>query len=347
MKLAYRDIEPFVKSPNPAARVILIYGPDSGLMKERAKAIGQSIVVDINDPFNAVTLSTDLLNEDPARFSDEANAMSMMGGGRLIRVEDASDKLTPLIKEYLENPNDSALIVLEAGELGPRSSLRKLCESAKNAAALPCYVEDERDLGRLIRETLQAESLAIEPDAITWLAANISGNRQKVRSELEKLAIYKGKNDPAPISLEDARQACGESGATALDDLVYAVASHNPEKALRSLTQLQEEDVVFMVILRSLQNHFRRLHLIQSRIAQGEDTGRALKMLQPPIFFKQETAFKGQLQRWSPGGLATVLEKLNDLEAQCKQTGAPVETLCAQAILSISANKKAASMQAA
>ncbi len=342
MKLAFRDIEPFVKNPDPEARVILIYGPDSGLMKERAKTIGQSVVADINDPFNAVTLSTDILNDDAARLNDEASAISMMGGRRLIRVEDAADKLSVMIKEYLENPNDNAVIILEAGELGPRSSLRKLCESAKNAAALPCYVEDERDIGRLIRETLQAESIAIEPDAVAWLAANISGNRQKARSELEKLAIYKGQSDPTPITLIDAKAACGESGATALDDLTYAVAGHIPEKAMRSLAQLQQEGVVFMVILRSLQNHFRRLHLTKCRIKSGEDPARALKMLQPPIFFKQEAAFKGQLQRWSIGGLETALERLNDLEAQCKQTGAPVETLCAQAILSISANKAAA-----
>lgn len=346
MKLSFRDIEPFVKNPNPAARVILVYGPDSGLMKERAKTMGQTIVADINDPFNAVTLSADLLGNDPARLSDEANAMSMMGGKRLIRIEDGGDKLTVLIKSYLEEPNDKTLIVIEADELGPRSSLRKLCESAKNAAAIPCYIEDERDLGRLIRETLQAESLPIEQDAVAWLSANISGNRQKVRSELEKLAIYKGRNDKTPISLAGAMAACGESGATALDDLTNAVAGHNPEKALRILAQLQDEGIVFIVILRSLQNHFRRLHLTQSRIREGEAPERALKMLQPQIFFKHEPAFKGQLQRWSLAGLMNVLERLNDLEAQCKQTGAPVETLCAQAVLSISANKSAASKAA-
>ena len=40
-----------------------------------------------------------------------------MGGDRLIRVEDASDKLTPLIKEYLTNPSPHALVILEAGGL--------------------------------------------------------------------------------------------------------------------------------------------------------------------------------------------------------------------------------------
>ncbi|MCD8497536.1 MAG: hypothetical protein LRZ85_05310 [Alphaproteobacteria bacterium] len=79
MKLAFRDIEPFVKKPDPAARVVLVYGPDSGLMKERAALIGKSVVADLNDPFNVAVLNADDLAEDPARLSDEASAMSMMG----------------------------------------------------------------------------------------------------------------------------------------------------------------------------------------------------------------------------------------------------------------------------
>ena len=44
MKLQFRQIEPFVKKPDPAARVILIYGPDDGLIRERARAIGGTVV---------------------------------------------------------------------------------------------------------------------------------------------------------------------------------------------------------------------------------------------------------------------------------------------------------------
>ena len=338
MKLAYRDIEPFIKNPNPAARVILVYGPDNGLMKERAKTMGASVVEDLNDPFNVVTLSTDILNEDPARLTDEAGAISMMGGDRLIRIENAGDKTTPLLKAYLENPSESALIILEAGELNPRSSLRKLCESAKNAAAVPCYVEDERDLARLIRETLQAENIGVEQDAVTWLAANISGDRQKARNELDKLITYKGA-DKQPISIEDIRACCGEAGALALDDLVYATAGHNTLGALKTFNKLMEEGVSFVVILRSLQTHFRKLHLTKTKIESGESAESAMKSLSPPIFFKQQAAFKTQANRWSRGGISKVLQKLMDLEAQCKQTGAPVETLCSQAVLGISKSR--------
>ncbi len=335
MKLSFRDIEPFVKKPDPAARVILVYGPDNGLMKERAKTMAQTVCADINDPFNAVTLNADTLDSDPARLVDEAFAMSMMGGDRLVRIEDAADKLTPLIKDYLKDPSKHTLIILEAGELGTKSSLRALCEKEKNAAAVPCYVEDERDLGRLIRESLQAEGYGIDADAVTWLAANISGDRMKARGEINKLIIYKGP-DKSSVSLDDVRAACGEAGALALDDLVYATAGNDSAKALKTYNQLIEEGVNFVMVLRALQNHFRKLHLVRAYIDGGESSEFAVKKLSPPLFFKQEPQFKAQVSRWSLKSLANVLQRLMDLEAQCKQTGAPVETLCAQAVLGIS-----------
>lgn len=339
MKLTFRDIEPFVKKPNPLARVILVYGPDGGLMKERAASVGKSVVADLNDPFNVAVLNADDLTDDPARLGDEASAMSMMGGDRLVRVENAGDKLTPLIKEYLANPNPHALIVLEAGELGPKSSLRALCEKLPNAAALPCYVEDERDMGRLVRETLQSAGLSAEPDAVTALASAITGNRVKARSELEKLITYKG-GDRSPVSLADVYATCGDAGAQDLDMLVYAVASREPARALKALGTLEEEGIAQIALLRSLQNHFRKLHLCAALMKEGASAEEAMKKLSPPIFFKQEAAFRSQIARWPLESLSSVLQRLSDLEAQTKQTGIPAETIVAQAILGLSASRR-------
>ena len=335
MKLTARNIDAFIKTPDPAARVILVYGPDNGLMRERATALALTIVKDIADPFNVAALSTDILLDDPARLADEAGAISMMGGDRVIRVENAGDKLTPLIKTYLTNPSPTTLVILEAGELTTKSSLRKLCESAKNAAAIPCYVEDERDLGRLIRDTMQSHNLRIDNDAVAWLAANISGDRMKARGEIEKLALYKG-NENTPVSLADAQAACGESGARNLDDLIFSVGDRQSGKALKIYNQLQEEGVPFIVILRALQTHFRRLHATKARLQDGSDLQSALYALSPPPFFKYEPLFREQVGSWSIPALDRVMSRLMDVEASCKRTGTPAETLVAQSLLGIS-----------
>lgn len=336
MKLQFRQIEAFVKAPDKNARVILVYGPDNGLVRERAAVIGKTIVEDLNDPFNVAVLSADGLAEDPARLCDEAGAISMMGGDRLIRIEGGGDKTTAILKSYLENASDTALVVVQAGDLGPQSSLRKLCEAAKNAAAVPCYVEDERDVAELIRTRINEENMRVDPDAVGWLAANIAGDRGKVRSELEKLITYKGAEDSSPISLADVQAACGAVGVQSFDDLVYATAARRSAEALGAYSVLVQEGVGFVAVLRSLQNHFRRLHITKSYMQSGMDMDSAMKKLSPPIFFKQAQQFKGQLNGWSMGALDTVLGRLSELEAQCKRTGIPAETLCGQAILGIS-----------
>lgn len=335
MKLTYRQIEPFVKKPDPKARAILVYGPDAGLVKERAKIIAQSVVADLNDPFNAVTLTGSQIVEDSALLADEAAAMSMMGGARLIRVEDADDKITPVLKEYLQKASAQNLVVLEAGELGPRSVLRLLFEKSEVAAALPCYVESERDLGSLIRETLRDHQLSAESDAVNWLASALAGDRGRVRSELEKLVTYKGAERSA-INLADAQSCCGDAGAQSFEDLAYAVAGARPEAALRAYDALIAEGIPPVTVIRTVLNHYRRLHQARARMDMGDSAEGAMKTLAPPVFFKQEDAFRAQLNRYSAAGIEKIMQRLSALEAQCKQTGIPAETLCAQAFLSLS-----------
>lgn len=335
MKLPFRQIEPFVKAPDPQARLILIYGPESGLMKERSAIIGRSVVADLNDPFNAVTLNASQLIDDPARLMDEAMAMSLMGGARLIRIEDAGDSLSPLLKEYLQNPSMQNLVIVEAGELGTKSPLRALIEKAANAAALPCYVEDERDLTGIIRDTLKEAGLAIEQDATGALAAALVGDRLRVRNELDKLITYKG-HDKSAVTLDDVQACTGDAGSQTLDKFIYSVTGSKPEAALTAFQAMMQEGVSLIIILRSLQNHFRRLHLVKARVGRGEAIEVVMKSLQPPVFWKQEDAFKVQIRAWSLEGLARTLQRLADLEAQCKKTGVPDETLTAQALLSIS-----------
>ena len=335
MKLTWKQIEPFVQKPDPAARVILIYGPDNGLMKERAKIIGKTIVADLNDPFNAVTLDPSIMSEDPAKLSDEAASMSMMGGARLMRIEGGTDKITTQLKDYLKNPSAQNLVIVEAGELSPRSTLRQLCEKEKSAVALPCYVEDERNIGNLVRDSVKNAGYRIAPDASGWLSSNIAGDRARARNEIEKLITYMG--EEKNITIEHVMACCGVAGVQSLENLVYSTAGNQPQIALKALHVLIEEGIPSITILRSLQNHFRRLHLIKSRLQEGENMDAAVKRLSPPIFFKQEPLFKQQVQKWSMPALNAILGRLSTLEAECKKTGTPVETLCSQAILGISA----------
>ena len=81
-----RDIDAFLAKPDPARPIILLYGPDAGLVRERADALMASAVDDPSDPFSLVRLDGDELASEPSRLVDEAMTVPLFGGRRAIRI---------------------------------------------------------------------------------------------------------------------------------------------------------------------------------------------------------------------------------------------------------------------
>ena len=160
-----RDIDAFLSKPDPGRPIILLYGPDAGLVRERADALVASAVDDPSDPFSLVRMDGDELSAEPSRLVEEAMTIPMFGGRRAIRVRAGSRSFASGVDTLSEMPIKDCRIVIEAGELRPESPLRKACERAKTAVAIGCYPDGERDLAKLIDDEMKASNLRIAPDA--------------------------------------------------------------------------------------------------------------------------------------------------------------------------------------
>src|SRR4051812_18466709 len=156
-----RDVDAFLARPDAGRPIILLYGPDAGLVRERADALLASAVDDPSDPFSLVKLDGDELSAEPSRLVDEALTIPLFGGRRAIRVRAGSRSFASGIDALAESPLKDCRVVIEAGELRPESPLRKACERAKTAVAIGCYPDTERDLARLIDDELRVSNLRI------------------------------------------------------------------------------------------------------------------------------------------------------------------------------------------
>lgn len=333
MKLSGAKAESFLKAPDAAMRAILVFGPDNGLVRERVTRLIKGVVPDVNDPFRVAELSPAILKDDPARLADEAAAMALTGGRRVVVVRDAGDTVSSLFQGFLTNPMGDALIVVEAGELGPRSSLRKLFEGADNAAALASYGDEGGSLAHVIQEELKAAGLTPEPDALAFLMENLGGDRRLTRAELQKLALYMGA--PGRVRLEDALACIGDTASLSMDDLALATADGDHATAQRVLDRLFREGTHAVAVLRALSRHFQRLHFAAGLMAQGKSADAAMGSLKPPVIFKAADRFRRQLGRWPADRVGRALEVLIETEAECKTTGMPAEELCSRAVMQL------------
>lgn len=331
MKIPPRDIDAFVRRPAPEFVAVLVYGPDAGLVGERVTALlGTGAAAD--DPFaGPVDLAVDDVRSDPARLADEAAALSLGGGHRVVRLRGATDAVAGVVEGYLEDSPVGGLVVAEAGDLGPRSPLRKVFESAPNAAAIPCYADDEPGIRRLATDTLASHGIGIDADAVDYLAENLGSDRAVTRGELEKLALYVGES--GRVTLEDAEACVGDSAATSLDAVAAAAGGGEAAALDRALRRAFAEGVSAVGVLRAVARHFLRLHVALGLVAAGRTPDQAMDALKPKVFFKQRPAFSRQIGLWTPERVGGALEILVEAEIECKSTGMPESLVCGRALL--------------
>lgn len=334
MKLDKQPLERFLKEPAPAIAAALIFGPDEGMVHERAMQVSRAILGEADDPFRLTELTGDDIKADPARLIDEARAIAMMGGRRVIRVTRVTDAVESAFAALLTDHKDSAqcLVVIEAGDVGGKSSLKRLFENAPHAAAIACYRDEGAALPTLITAQLKAAGMAVEPDALAYLAANLGGDRGITRSELEKLILYMG--DGRKVSLSDAMACIGDQAAIGLDDLCQAIGMGD----LRSLERQIERNLAEtneISLLRAVARHFMRLHQVVGRTARGDNLESAMAGLRPPVFWKAIDGFKMQCRRWPVEAIGNALLRLTELEAEVMRQHQFAETLTRRGLMEI------------
>src|SRR5215472_8376388 len=185
-----KEIDSYLARPDPSRPIVLLYGPDAGLVRERADALLASAVDDPADPFSLIKLDGDELAAEPSRLVDEAMTVPLFGGRRAIRVRAGSRSFASGVDTLAETPLKDCRIVIEAGDLRPESPLRKACERARTAVAIACYPDGERDLAKLIDDELRLANLRIAADARATLTDLLGGDRQASRNELRKLTLF-------------------------------------------------------------------------------------------------------------------------------------------------------------
>lgn len=333
MKLAPSRISAFLQRPDPQIRAVLIYGTDVGLVRERAEMLARAVCPDLTDPFRVAELTAATLAADPARLIDEAAQLSLTGGQRIVRVRGAGDAMAKLFRDFLESALGEAFVVVEAGELPARASLRRLFEEARHAAAIGCYPDGPRELAALIRDTLAANRITASREAGQFLVEHLGGDRLLTRAELEKLVLYAGEG--GRIELQDAELSVSDTAALDLDDAVMAAAQGDAARVERVLGRVLQQGQSPVTIVRALLRHLQRLHPLAARVAAGAALEEVLRSARPPVFFKQEDNFRRQLALWSEARLRPQLDRLAKAELDMKTTGLPAETICREALLAV------------
>jgi DNA polymerase-3 subunit delta len=304
------DADAFLSTPDPAVRIVLVYGPDEGLVAERAARFVKAVTGASDDPFSHVRLDVPVLADDPQRLAEEAHAVPLFGGRRVISIRFGGNRsIVPALEPVLAAPPIDSWVLVTAGDLRKTAPLRKFCEGARGAAAVPCYADTGRDLDRIIDEETRAAGLTISADARTALRALIGSDRLASRSEVVKLCLYAA--GTGAIGVDDVSAIIGDAAAFAVDEAIDAAALGDGDGFDRTWRRLLASGTPGFVIGGAAQRHFTALHAARAAFDDGASAEDAVGTIRPPVFYQRRPRVERQLSLWSLPRLERALAMLD------------------------------------
>jgi DNA polymerase-3 subunit delta len=333
-----RDADAFLARPDPGRPIILLYGPDSGLVRERAEALIKSAVDDPNDPFATVRLDGDELAAEPSRLVDEAMTIPMFGGRRAIRVRAGSRSFVSGVETLADSALKDCRIVIEAGDIKPESPLRKACEKAKTAVAIGCYVDDARSLGNLIDDELRASNLRIAPDARAILTSLLGGDRQASRNELRKLALYA--HGSGEVTLDDVIASVSDASELKLDTIVDAAFGGKPAIVESEFAKAMIAGTYPGLIISAAQRHAAFLHKSSLAVADGTPAASVLDGGFPRLHFSRKASAEFALNNFPSPRLVAIIEQLAVAALDARKQATLAAAIAQRALLAIAVNAR-------
>ena len=330
------EVDGWLRRPDPSVGIVLLYGPDRGLVSERARSFARASGLPLDDAFSVTRLDASEVEQQPGRLVDEARTVPMFADRRLVWVRNAGGQkaLADDLKALVEAPPRDALILIEAGDLKKGLALRSLVEGASAAMALPCYADEGRSIDSLIDEEMQKAGLSIDMEARQALRRALGGDRMASRGEIEKLVLYAAGSKS--VGLEDVIASTGDAAGLSVDDVVDAALEGRLEGLELAFRRLAAAGNQVFPILSATMRQFQSLHGL--RIGMDEKSlsaGAAVAAARPPVFFSRRKTVENALQRWSAEAIARILARLQAAVLQTRRRPELAVAITRQTLMAI------------
>jgi DNA polymerase-3 subunit delta len=308
-----------IDRPDPAIRLYLFCGPDESQSRIFANRLLTALGAE------KFPLSAAALKADPALLADEAGAISLFGGRRLLWIEPAGEDVVAALGVFLQSPAPESPVVAIAGDLKKGSALRKLAEGDPHAIAQVSYMPEGDAIAGVIEQMARAEGLALQSGIAQRIAADCGNDRAVIAQELAKFAAYLDAAPDQPRKMDGA--VLDEIGAGAADSgfgrLADLALSGDLARLADELELAGGDGGESVTIVRALQRRLMTVAPIRARVESGEPLGAVMASLDKALFWKDKDVVARIVGAWDSNGLARIAERLGKLERDLMLTAAP------------------------
>lgn len=332
MKASRTTIGRAVDQPAKDVRFYLFHGPDEAQSRALAARLAEALGA------TKLLLASNAVKADPASLADEAAALSLFGGKRVVWIEPATKDIEAGVQALLDGPPpESPVVAIAAGALPKTSPLLKLAENSPGALAFAAYAPEGQDAERMVIDVGRRFGLKIGPPVAARLADSAGNDQAIVAQELEKLALYIDASAHTPKELDHG--AIDDIGADSAEGdfqrLADLALSGELVELAGELTRLPAGSTEAIPVIRSLQRRLLLLAPARARVERGERVDAVMTSLGKSLFWRDKAKVQRMLSIWGAEDLATVIDRAGKLERSLMFTAAPDREALGEELLAI------------
>ena len=287
-------------------RVILFYGENLGLKNDFKKILKHK-----NRENEVISFNQEQIIKNSNTLLNEVSNISLFDKRKIFFIDDVNDKILEVLKEVIKDFNDQE-IYLFASVLDKRSKLRNFFEKENSCGAVPCYIDNEIALKKVIMKRLNGF------DGLTTLNINlilqhIGLDRVKLNNELDKILLYFDQKKIVTEKLIELLDPSSNDDYNLLRDTALT-GNKNKTNDLLSETFFETDKNIFY--LNIINQRLNRLWEINTE--KGKSFDEKLNSLKPPIFWKDKTNFINQAKIWNKEKIKIILKKTYEIEKKIK-----------------------------
>ncbi|MDZ4394823.1 DNA polymerase III subunit delta [Cypionkella sp.] len=337
MKLAGIEASRYCAKPDPSRAGLLIFGADTmRVALKRQEAIAALIGPQGEAEMRLTRIQAGDLRKSPSLLTDATREIGFFPGPRVAFLEDATDGLTASIAATLQDWRaGDAQIVVTAGNLTAKSTLKTLFEKHLNAVSIGLY-DDPPTREEIEAELAKAGLKNFAPSAMADLATLARAlDPGDFRQTLEKIALYKY-NDPTPLTPEEIHALAPATIEAEVDELIAAAADQNANLIGPLLRRLEGQGILPVTLCIGALRHFRSLH-----IAASDPGGISSGIMKARIFGPRRDAMQRQASHWGMLRLEDALSLLVETDLTLRSTSrAPAMAVMERALIRLAMMKR-------
>ena len=154
-------------------------------------------------------------------------------------------------------------------------------------------------------------------ECINILVGKCASDRKNLLNEIEKIELYL--KDKKKINNEEVFKIINLSENHSVNELINSCLVKNQKKLFNILNDniFSNEDCI--IIIRTLLKKTKDLLNLVTQFHLNKNINATIDSAKPPIFWKDKSIIKDQINMWSINRLKNLIIEINDIEYQIKK----------------------------